>query len=80
MLVTLPKEILPTPVRNTASPKLAPAALLTGITLLKAKSKVIKPESSFTFCSPAQTTCVYMVKLLQKRCFMQRSGTQSFTG
>ena len=45
---TVPEEIS-TPVRDPASPKLVPAALLTGTVLLDAKSKVIKPEFSFTF-------------------------------
>lgn len=46
---TLPGETSSTPAQDPASPKLAPAALLTGTVLLDAKSKVIKPKSSFAF-------------------------------
>lgn len=45
----LPREIFSTMAQDPASPKLAPAALLTQTILLDAKSKVIKREFSFTF-------------------------------
>lgn len=44
---TLPREIS-TPAQDPTSPKLVPAALLTGTVPLDAKSKVSKSKTSFT--------------------------------